>query len=58
MECSCTININHDGGPEFWNKKIVTARKKHVCFECLKNILPGEKYEYGFGVWDGGPFCI
>jgi hypothetical protein len=53
MECSCTINVDHDGGPSFHNENIQTARKKHRCYECLKDILPGEKYEYVSGVWDG-----
>ena len=55
MECSCTIDIDHDEGPSCSKEKIQTARKKHICSECLKDILPGEKYEYIFGVWDGDP---
>lgn len=55
MECSCTISIDHDGGPACHKEKIVTARKAHRCYECFKDILPGEKYEYVSGIWDGSP---
>jgi len=52
MECSCTIDIDHDGCGSFHKEKIQTARKKHICNECSRDILPGEQYEYVFGVWD------
>ena len=55
MECSCTIDIDHDGGPSCCTEKIRTARVKHVCDECFKNIVPGEKYEYVSGIWDSRP---
>jgi len=55
MECSCTIDNLHDGGPDCYKEKIVTARKKHSCYECFKGILPGEKYEYTSGIWEGSP---
>jgi len=55
MDCSCTIDIDHDGGPDCYKEKIVTAMKKHKCGECLKEILPGEGYEYVSGIWDGDP---
>jgi len=54
MECSCSISAESDcGGPSKHSEKIVTARKKHVCFECLEDIQAGEKYEYVKGLWDG-----
>ncbi len=53
MKCACTINIDYDGESSFHKQKIQTARKKHRCYECLKDIQPGEKYEYVSGVWDG-----
>jgi hypothetical protein len=33
-----------------------TARKEHRCHECRRAILPGEKYSYESGVFDGR-FC-
>lgn len=53
MECSCAIEVDHDCGPEFYNITMPVARKKHVCCECLKDILPGEQYERIDGKWDG-----
>jgi len=50
--CAC-VYVDHDSGPEFSSERIVKARKIHVCGECLREIKPGEKYEYVFGVWDG-----
>lgn len=54
MECSCSISIDHDGGPSCYKEKIRTARKKHRCGECLGDINTGEQYEYISGIWDGG----
>lgn len=54
MECSCSIDMDYDGsGPDRHTEKIRTARKTHVCFECVKDIQPGEQYEYASGLWDG-----
>lgn len=39
--------------PSFINQKFRVARKQHKCCECYQPILPGEKYKYTFGVWDG-----
>ncbi len=33
------------------------ARKEHGCGECSGTIMPGEKYEYVFGISDG-EICI
>jgi hypothetical protein len=52
MECSCTIDVDGDGGPDVYRDKIQTARKQHQCSECCRIIEKGEKYEYVFGVWD------
>ena len=30
-----------------------TAKKEHKCCECGRPILPGEKYEYVKGKWEG-----
>ena len=51
-ECACVYIGDYDP-PEFCKSKIVTARKAHKCGECHKEILPGSKYEYDVGVWDG-----
>jgi len=53
MDCSCEIDIDHDGGPDVYTEKIVTARKKHICCECRRDIPPGEEYENVTGCWDG-----
>lgn len=55
MECSCTIDVDNDGGPTCHKEKIRTASKEHQCCECFKKIVPGEKYEYVFGIWDSEP---
>lgn len=55
MECTCTISVDHDGGPEAFKKIVRTARKEHRCDECYRTIMPGEKYEYVSGIWDGRP---
>jgi len=55
VECSCTIDIDHDCGSSCCKERIRTARKKHRCGECLKDINPGDKYEYVSGIWDGVP---
>lgn len=54
MECSC-IEIDSDYGPSCFKESDRTARKQHSCCECGRAILPGEKYRYESGVWDGRP---
>jgi hypothetical protein len=39
--------------PEFWTSCFPTARKQHRCEECSGVILPGERYNYVFGKWEG-----
>lgn len=53
MQCSCEIDVDNDGGPDFYYSKIVKARKEHVCYECCKTIQKSEKYEHVRGMWDG-----
>ena len=55
MECQCTISVDHDGEPDAFTEKIRTARKEHRCGECYRTIMPGEKYEYVSGIWEGRP---
>lgn len=50
--CAC-IYVGDFDQPEFYNSKIVTARKTHKCGECNKEISPGSKYEYVVGTWEG-----
>ena len=53
MECACDINVDHDGGPSMYTEKIVKAKQDHRCYECLKDIKSGERYEHVRGMWDG-----
>lgn len=54
MECSCSCACNIDyEPPEFFNDRIMRARKEHKCCECGEAICIGEKYEYITGKWDG-----
>jgi hypothetical protein len=48
IDCFCDYNV-----PEFYIKEIRRARKEHKCYECRGRILPGEKYEYVRGKWEG-----
>lgn len=38
-----------------YRKSEHTARKQHKCHECGAAILPGQRYEYVFAIWDGSP---
>jgi hypothetical protein len=38
---------------EFFDQKVVTARKPHKCYECGGDIEKGHKYERTSGKWDG-----
>ena len=51
-DCAC-IYVEDFDPAEFCNSRIVTAKKKHECCECDKEILPGSKYEYAAGSWEG-----
>ena len=55
MKCSCTVSINHNGGPSCYNEKIRTARKRHRCYECGEFINIGDRYEHISGIWDDDP---
>lgn len=49
--CSC----DYDGESfDYFDVCIRKARKEHTCCECMAKILPGEKYEYLKGAFDGG----
>jgi len=50
--CSC-IYVGEYDGPEFYDRKIVKARKVHKCCECGREIVFAEEYENICGKWDG-----
>jgi hypothetical protein len=49
--CLC-IDIDNDVGSYELKRKIVTARKNHVCTECNEEIKPDQKYELVYWVYD------
>jgi hypothetical protein len=52
-ECDACLYI--DSGydpPDFYNIKMVKARKPHACCECRRTIAKGEEYERASGRWD------
>lgn len=53
MQCS-TVTVDCDYyGPSFLNIRNRRARKSHKCYECRREILPGETYLYESGLWEG-----
>lgn len=50
---SCACFYDGEYAPEFFNERIVTARKAHRCGECGEEIKPGQRYEYVRGCWEG-----
>jgi hypothetical protein len=53
---SCTdVCIDFDDGAavEFYRRGTVTARKQHSCYECRRQIEPGERYERASGKCEG-----
>lgn len=48
--CDC----GHDM-PTVHHASMRTAREQHQCGECGVGIMPGERYEHVWGVWDGIP---
>lgn len=54
MTC-CPLSGVGDEGPTCHTSKLRRARKEHQCSECSEAILPGQRYEYQSGIWDGRP---
>jgi len=55
MDTDCYCDYEQ---PEFYSKRVNTARLIHCCEECNKAILPGEKYESVAVKWDGYFYTI
>lgn len=56
MNTGCDVVIGESGGeypPEYYLRRIVTARKKYRCYECERPIVAGQRYERVVGKWDG-----
>lgn len=41
--------------PTAYREIVRKARKPHTCGDCKGQILPGERYTYLSGIWDGEP---
>jgi hypothetical protein len=44
----CTIDYDE---ADLYKKTERIAMKKHICYECCREIIKDEKYSYVFGVW-------
>ena len=58
MDCYCQIDAYDDCG-DCGNDNVATyrkARKKHLCEECGRTIVPGEKYERFIKFYDGSVY--
>lgn len=52
----CVCDLDH--APAVWTeRKVKSARKKHMCSECSSDIDIGESYTYVFAVYDD-PFNL
>lgn len=52
----CPLSSGGDGDTMACSRSVTrTARKEHRCYECRETIVPGQKYEYCSGIWDGSP---
>lgn len=52
-DCACVYSPYEGDPPEFESTTQQKARKVHICCECGRKIMPGEKYERTSGMWDG-----
>ena len=53
MGSSCYCDC--DSHPKFYHATIRTAAKTHRCYECYMPIVPGERYEDLYALWDDRP---
>jgi hypothetical protein len=44
--------------PDAYRVIIRRAVKNHQCRECARDIVPGTRYQYASGIWDGNPGSI
>jgi len=49
----CYCEWTEGDPPEWCHSHMRTARKEHVCCECLEPIRRGERFEYASGKWEG-----
>jgi hypothetical protein len=42
-----------DSYPDVYEEKLVTAKKAHKCYECLREIKPTDQYTIIKGLWEG-----
>lgn len=53
-DCDVCLSMGDgDGCCEFYDSKIVTARKNHTCDECRLPIVRGLRYWRSVGKWEG-----
>lgn len=50
MDCYCDFDP-----PSVFRSAKHKARKTYRCYECRHPIVPGDLYEYSWGIWDGEP---
>lgn len=51
-DCACIVVDDYDA-PSFYERRTRKARVTHTCFECGREISPGETYEAAVGCWNG-----
>ncbi len=58
MCCPLSYDEN-ESSAEFFDQKVVKAKKPHKCYECGEDIKVGDKYERTSGKWEGtmSVFC-
>jgi hypothetical protein len=52
-DCGVCLTGCEDADTDFVHSKVSVARKLHVCCECGKEIIKGDKYERSSGRTDG-----
>lgn len=54
----CIGGGDYDGSLEFYDSRVIVARKSHKCEECGREIPSGQQYEYVSGKFDGDFFYV